>query len=110
MWQLNRQTSRQTIGRHFLASKISSLKKKTFPCQIPTHNLCCPRRVHYHQAKCSGDTKKFKLFMNQDTSDSSDSVKEVVNPKKNLYSRLITLAYRKRHDKSWNNSIKCKTI
>ena len=33
--------------------------------------------------------------MNQDTSDSNDSVKQVVNPE-SLYSSLITLANRKR--------------
>ena len=33
--------------------------------------------------------------MNQDSSDSKDSVKQVVNPKKRLYSSLITLAKRK---------------
>ena len=36
---------------------------------------------------------KFEFIMNQDR---SDSVKQVVNPKKSLYSSLITLANRKR--------------
>ena len=44
----------------------------------------------------AGNANKFEFIMNQDTSDSNDSVKQVANLEKSLHSSLITLAYRKR--------------
>ena len=78
----------------FLKQKIFHLKKITSPGQIQTPYLCRPWLCSYLQAKMDGNAKKFELIMNQDT---SDSVKQVVKPKKKgLYSSLITHAYRKR--------------
>ena len=48
MWQLCPQNiSRQTIGRIFLAEKLTVLKK-TGPGQIRTQDPCRPRRIRYH--------------------------------------------------------------
>ena len=40
------------IGREFyLKQNISRLKKKTYPRQIRTHDLCSPKHIRYLQAK-----------------------------------------------------------
>ena len=41
----------------------------------------------------AGNANKFEFIMNQDTSDSNDSVKQVANLEKSLHSSLITLAF-----------------
>ena len=75
MWQLSReQISRQIIGRQlYLQQNISRLKKKG-PGQIRNQDLCRPRNIRYFQVKLTGNAYKFEFIMNQDTSNSSDSV------------------------------------
>ena len=45
----------------------------------------------------AGNAKKFQFIINQDTSDSNDSVKHVGITEKILFSSLITLVNRKRN-------------
>ena len=52
-------------------------------------DLCRPRHIRYLKSKLAGNKQKFEFIMNkfefimnQDKSDSSHSVKQVVNPKK----------------------------
>ena len=56
--------------------------RKTGPGQIRIEDLGRPKHIHYLQAKLTEKAWKFEFIMNQDTSDSTDFVKLVVNPKK----------------------------
>ena len=49
----------------------------------------------------AANAKKFEFIMNQDTSDSNDSVKQVVRPEKIQNSSLIALAKHKRNDEKY---------
>ena len=62
--------------------------------QIQTQNFCLSSDFRFLQVMLARNAKKFEFIMNQYT---SDSVKQVVNPK-SLYSGLITLSNRKRKD------------
>ena len=63
---------KQTKNRLFLNRNNYRLKK-TGSGQIPTQDLCCPRRIRYHPAKRSRNTSNFELFMNQGTTSSMSS-------------------------------------
>ena len=64
-------TDKQTkkIGRHLF-------------CPDRIKDRCRPRHIRYKQAKLSGSAYKFEFIVNQDTKDSSDFLRQVVNPKK----------------------------
>ena len=47
---------------------------KTIPGQIRTQEHCSPRYIPYRQAKLDATAEKFEIMVNQDTSDSNDSV------------------------------------
>ena len=87
--------NKQTINRPTILfeTEYFQFEEKTSPTQIRPRDLCRPLHNRYLHAKVAGNAKKFELFMNQDT---NDSVKQVVDPEKSLYSSLITLANRKR--------------
>ena len=89
--------SRQKLGRQFYSKKnIYRLRKKQDLLRF-TQDLCHPKQNSYLQAKVAGNAKKFQFIINQDTSDSNDSVKHVGITEKILFSSLITLVNRKRN-------------
>ena len=56
--------------------------EKAGPGQIRTEDLCRPRHIRCLQAKMAGNALKFEFLMSHDT---SDSVKQVINPKKSIF-------------------------
>ena len=70
----------KTVKKCSYQENEKKMKKKTLvPGQNRTQDLSCRRHTHHLQGKLAGNAKKFEFLKIQYT---SDSVKQVLNPRK----------------------------